>query len=68
MLQTPALKPLPDTETAKTEYQYDVQVQNDTLKREYAKAHSIPLIEISYKNKNIDSIKAALIENSILKM
>ena len=48
------------------EYQYDAQVQNDTLKRKYAKAHNIPLIEISYKNKSFDSIKAVLEENSIL--
>ena len=48
------------------EYQYDAQVQNDTLKRKYAKAHNIPLIVISYKNKSFDSIKAVLEENSVL--
>ena len=48
------------------ESQFDTQVQNETLKREFAKAHNIPLIEISYKRKNIDSIKTVLIENSIL--
>ena len=47
-------------------HQYNVQVQNDTLKREYARTHNIPLIEISYINKSFDNIKAILIENSIL--
>lgn len=48
------------------EHQYNVQVQNDALKRRYAKDHNIPLIEISYKNKSFERIKAILIENSIL--
>ena len=47
-------------------YQYNVQVKNDELKREYTRSHNIPLIEISYKDKKYEEIKEILTEKGIL--
>lgn len=47
-------------------YQFAAQQENDRLKRDYAKAHGIPLIEISYKNKKAEKIEAILKENKII--
>ena len=48
------------------ELEFEKQVKHDTLKREYAEAHGIPLIEISYKDKEYDKIKEILQKNGIL--
>ena len=48
------------------EAQYDIQVKNDELKREYAKKHNIQLIEISYKNKKYEKIEAILKEHKVI--
>lgn len=44
----------------------ETQQRNDELKREYARKHDIPLLEISYKDKHIDRIKEILIQNGII--
>lgn len=49
------------------ESQYKKQIENDELKRKYAEKHSIPLIEISYLDKNYDKINSILRSNSIIK-
>lgn len=49
------------------ESQYQKQIKNDTLKRDYTKKHNIPLIEISYKNKKFEKVEAILKENGIIK-
>jgi hypothetical protein len=46
--------------------QYMKQVENDKIKRKYAKAHNISLIEISYKQKDYDIITDILKENNII--
>ena len=48
------------------ELEFEKRVKHDTLKREYAEAHGIPLIEISYKDKEYDKIKEILQKNGIL--
>lgn len=48
------------------ESKFQTQTQNDALKREYCKIHSIPLIEISYKDKSIDAIRKILRNNNII--
>lgn len=48
------------------ELEFEKRVKHDTLKREYAEAHGIPLIEISYKDKKYDKIKEILQKNGIL--
>lgn len=48
------------------EYQYEIQKRNDTLKRDYANSHGIPLIEISHKDKRYAKIKEILQKNGIL--
>lgn len=48
------------------DYYFNKQQKNDERKRQYAKEHSIPLIEISYKEKKIETIKSILIKNDIL--
>lgn len=45
---------------------FQQQVLNDNRKREYAKAHNIKLIEISYLNKGYKDIKAILASNGIV--
>lgn len=49
------------------ETQYDIQVKNDELKREYAKKHHIQLIEISYKDKKYKKIESILKKYEIIK-
>ncbi len=46
--------------------QYKRQVMNDEQKREYAKNHNIPLVEISYKTKKKDEIEEILRSVSII--
>ena len=48
------------------ELQYKKQIENDKLKREYAKKHNIPLLEISYEDKSYDKIKELLRDKGIL--
>ena len=48
------------------ELEFKKRVKHDILKREYAEAHGIPLIEISYKDKKYDKIKGILQKNGIL--
>lgn len=45
---------------------YEVQIKNDQLKRDYAKIHNIPLLEISYKDKKYETIKNILIKYNII--
>lgn len=40
--------------------QFDIQKRNDSLKRMYAEEKSIPLYEISYKNKKYEKVEAFL--------
>lgn len=46
--------------------QFQNQIKNDSLKRQYAKEHSIKLIEISYKTKKIEQIEDILRRESVL--
>lgn len=46
--------------------QYAAQLKNDELKRAYAKEHNIELIEISYKDKQIEKVEAILREHKII--
>lgn len=46
--------------------QYNTQVKNDKLKKEYVKQHNIKLIEISYKKKKYDKIETILRESGII--
>lgn len=48
------------------EQQFAIQIQNDELKRIYAKNNSIPLLEISYKDKKYEKIKDMLRRNNII--
>lgn len=48
------------------ERQYAIQVENDKLKKQYAKDHGIKLIEISYKNKKIEKVETILKTNGII--
>lgn len=48
------------------ESQYEEQVINDQLKRDYAKKNNLELIEISYKDKNFDKIETILKDHNIL--
>lgn len=48
------------------EAQHNIQVKNDELKREYAKKHNIPLLEISYKDKKLEKIESILKNNKII--
>jgi hypothetical protein len=38
------------------QYQFENQLKNDKLKREYAKSHHIELVEISYKDKKYECV------------
>lgn len=46
--------------------QYDIQVKNDNLKREYIQKHNIELIEISYKDKKIEKVETILRKHNII--
>lgn len=46
--------------------QYSSQIKNDELKRAYAKEHNLDLIEISYKDKQIEKVEAILREHKII--
>ena len=46
--------------------QYEIQVKNDSIKREYASKNNIPLIEISYKHKKPEKIQEILKINKII--
>lgn len=46
--------------------QFEIQIKNDLIKRDYAKAHNIPLLEISYKDKNIEKINEIFKEIGII--
>ena len=48
------------------ELQYQKQIKNDQIKRDYAEKHGILLIEISYKNKKEDSVLNILKANNII--
>ena len=48
------------------EVQFARQKENDALKREYAKAHGMQLLEISYTQKKYETIENLLSENGIL--
>lgn len=49
------------------DYQFKIQIKNDDLKRKYADEHNIPLIEISYKDKQYEQIEERLKKEGILK-
>ena len=46
--------------------QFQKQQENDDLKRQYVHDHGIPLIEIGYKDKQIDKVKKILMQHSVL--
>ena len=46
--------------------QFDNQQKNDALKRNYAKAHGILLLEIPYKNKKFEKVQKFLRDNNII--
>ena len=46
--------------------QYKIQVENDELKREYAKKKNIPLIEISYKQKKFEKVEQILKNHNVI--
>lgn len=46
--------------------QYAAQLKNDELKRAYAKEHNIELIEISYKDKQIEKVEEILREHGVI--
>lgn len=46
--------------------QHDIQVRNDNLKRQYVKKHNIQMIEISYKDKKYEKVKAILKKYNII--
>lgn len=48
------------------EVRHNIQVQNDELKKEYIKKHNIELIEISYKDKQIEKIESILRNYNII--
>ena len=48
------------------ERQFDIQITNDSLKKDYVEKHGIPLIELSYKEKNIEKIQGVLKNNGIV--
>jgi hypothetical protein len=48
------------------EEQFNIQVKNDSLKRQYAKKHNIKLIEISYTSKKIEQIEDILRKEGVL--
>lgn len=48
------------------EYSFSIQQRNDEKKREYAKAHNIKLLEISYKSKKYETVEHILLENGII--
>lgn len=48
------------------EVQHNIQVQNDELKEEYIKKHNIELLEISYKDKQIEKIETILRNHNII--
>ncbi len=45
---------------------FQQQVKNDGLKRQYTASHNIPLIEISYKQKQIVIVEEILKTNGII--
>ncbi|MBQ4490878.1 MAG: hypothetical protein II965_06510 [Pyramidobacter sp.] len=45
---------------------FDIQVQNDNLKRNYCKGNNIQLLEISYLDKTYERIKEVLHENGLI--
>lgn len=48
------------------EAQFQIQVKNDSLKRQYAKKHNTKLVEISYKTKKIEQIEEILKRENII--
>lgn len=46
--------------------QFQSQIKNDSLKRQYVKEHKIKLIEISYKSKKINQIEDILRKEGVL--
>lgn len=48
------------------EEQFQLQIKNDSLKRQYAKENNIKLIEISYKTKRIEQIEDILRKENVL--
>ena len=48
------------------EHRYNIQVQNDALKKEYCKKHNIVLIEIPHTDKQIDNIESILRAHNII--
>ncbi|MBR4948557.1 MAG: hypothetical protein IKZ29_08365 [Clostridiales bacterium] len=47
-------------------YKFQQQIKNDGLKRQYTASHNIPLIEISYKQKQIGIVEEILKNNGII--
>ncbi len=47
-------------------YQFESQIKNDKLKREYARSHHIELIEISYKDKKYECVMEILHAHEII--
>lgn len=48
------------------ESQFELQKQNDELKRAYAGEHRIPLYEIPFKNKNYEKVEEFLRQKHII--
>ncbi len=48
------------------ERQYKYQTENDNIKRQYARNHNIPLIEISYREKKYEKVEEILRKNGII--
>jgi len=46
--------------------QYDAQIINDELKRTYIQKHNIELLEISYKDKQIEKVESILRKHKII--
>ena len=46
--------------------QFEIQKQNDDLKRKYAAEHGIILLEIPYKKKKYENVKVFLKDNDII--
>ena len=48
--------------------QFEIQKQNDELKRKYAAEHGITLLEIPYKIKKYENVKAYLRDKGIIEL
>ena len=46
--------------------QFESQIKNDELKREYAQKHHIELVEISYKDKKFERVSEILQSHGII--